>query len=228
MEVDDNKIFNYICLDCKNEFILKNKPRNNRFSGLCKKCSSKKASLKRIAVNNDGTKMCKKCQKIKPATTDFFLLDKKGYFYPYCRECNRLKCKNIYVPSSRVKLSDDELKNNAKTRYSQFKINRWATYLLNTAKGSARRKNLEIDIDESFILELYEKQNGLCYWFQIPLVPSDVHRDPRKPSIDRLDPKKGYVKDNIVIACMCANIGRSDCDSDIFEEFARSIGKKYE
>jgi hypothetical protein len=27
---------------------------------------------------------------------------------------------------------------------------------------------------------------------------------------------------------MCANIGRSDCDSDIFEEFARSIGKKYE
>lgn len=228
MNDDVKNVYQYTCSDCKLDFTLKNKPRKNRFSGLCKLCSSKKASLKRVAINDDGTKTCQKCLVNKKATTEYFMLDKKGFFYSYCRECNKQKCKNNYKPSSRIKLSDDELRNNAKKRYDTLKINRWPTYLLNTAKGSAKRKNLEIDIDEEFILDLYQKQNGLCHWFNIPLVPSEVHRDPRKPSIDRIDPKRGYVKDNVVLACMCANIGRSDCDADFFRKFASSIGNKNE
>jgi hypothetical protein len=78
------------------------------------------------------------------------------------------------------------------------------------------------DISPEFILELFKKQNGLCYWFGIPMIPA-LNRDPASPTLDRLDANKGYTKDNVVLACYAANVGRNITNADRFREFVETL-----
>jgi hypothetical protein len=215
----------YICLDCEKEIEIKNKPRKDRFSGLCTTCSSKRAALKRVKVTKDGYKICKKCNESKPATIEHFLKDKKGYFYPYCRDCKNKYLNQNYVRRPKVKLSDQELYEKNISRINKSRIDKWAKHLINSSRHNAKRYGKEFDIDEEYILDLYEEQNHKCFWYGVLLEPSNINRYPSKPSLDRLDSEKGYVKGNVVISCMAANIGRNSCDADIFENFCKMLRK---
>jgi hypothetical protein len=93
--------------------------------------------------------------------------------------------------------------------------------LVNTSK----RRSEEHTITPQEIQEIYEKQNGLCYWFGVPLTPSPKHKYPLQPSLDRLDRTKGYTKDNIVICCYTANIGRNENDLETWMEFLEILKK---
>ncbi len=219
-------MFSYTCIDCENVFEIKNKPKKNRFTGLCKNCSTKRAAINRVKVTDDGMKLCKKCNDYKPATIEHFLKDKKGYFYPYCRDCKKKYLSNRYVPSERIKLSNEELCEKNIARINISRVDKWAKHLVNSSRNNAKRYGKEFNIDEDYILKLYEEQNHKCYWYGVLLEPSIIHRYPAKPSLDRLDPEKGYVKGNVVISCMAANIGRNSCDADIFQNFCNLLRKQ--
>ena len=75
------------------------------------------------------------------------------------------------------------------------------------------------------INEIYENQNGLCYWFKIPLIASNNAKHPQQPSLDRLDGNKGYTRDNVVLSCYSANIGRNENDLETWKEFLKLIVK---
>jgi hypothetical protein len=215
----------YICLDCEKEIEVKNKPKKNKFTQVCRACTVKKIAIKNIAVTEDLQKLCRKCNNLKPATTEHFLKNKKGFLYPYCRECKNKYLNERYIPSERIKLTDEELRIKKHDRYQIEKISDWARILVNSSKHNAKRYGKEFDIDTNYILELYEQQNHRCYWFGIELEPSNVNRYPAKPSLDRLDSNKGYIKDNVVISCMAANIGRNSCAADIFQSFCNLLRK---
>ncbi len=70
---------------------------------------------------------------------------------------------------------------------------------------------------------MYEKQNGLCYWFNVPLTPSNNSKHPQQPSLDRLDRNKGYTKDNVVLTCYSANIGRNENSVEEWESFIKIL-----
>lgn len=218
----------YICLDCEKEIEVKNKPRKNRFKQVCRSCTNKKIAIKNIAITEDLQKLCKKCNILKPATTEHFLRNKKGFLYSYCRECKNKYLSDRRVSSPRVKLSDEELKNRKINRYNNDKINDWARLLVNTARHNAKRYGKEFNIDTDYVLDLYENQNHKCYWYGIKLSPSLTHRDPSKPSLDRLDCSLGYVPGNVVLSCMAANIGRSNCEVEVFFEFCKHLRNKDE
>lgn len=78
-------------------------------------------------------------------------------------------------------------------------------------------------MDGPFIESLFEKQSGLCHWFGVPLVPCASRRDPQHPSLDRLDPSKGYTRDNVVLTCLAANAGRSDNTTERFLAFVTTL-----
>jgi hypothetical protein len=218
----------YICLDCEKEIEVKNKPKKNKFTQVCRACTVKKTAIKNIAVTEDLQKLCRKCNNFKPATTEHFLKNKKGFLYPYCRECKNKYLNERYVPSERIKLTDEELKIKKHDRYQLDKINDWARLLVNSSRNGAKRYGKEFHIDTNFVLELYEKQNHKCYWFGIDLVPSTINRDPSKPSLDRLDCSLGYLPGNVVLSCMAANIGRNNCESEIFYKFCKNLRNKDE
>jgi hypothetical protein len=108
---------------------------------------------------------------------------------------------------------------------------RWAALLLwNARRSTYIRANkgrndatLEITLTEEDILAIYERQGGLCYWFGVKMIPSQEKRDPRRPSLDRLNNDKGYTPDNVVLSCMAANVGRSESTHEAFAAFCASI-----
>ncbi len=144
-------------------------------------------------------KECSKCKEIK--NVDCFKKDITGYdgYQSKCKKCQYEICtdsRKAYV-----------LKN-------------WAKLLFLDAKTHSK---YDFDIDEQFISELYEKQNGKCFWFGVNLKPSNIAKYPWQPSLDRLDREKGYTKDNVVLACYTANIGRNTSDEATFSLFVKDL-----
>lgn len=101
-----------------------------------------------------------------------------------------------------------------------YELKHWAKRLFIHAK---KHNKYDFDIDEQFVSELYEKQNGRCYWFNVELEPSNIAKYPWQPSLDRLDREKGYTKDNVVLACYSANIGRNTSSEELFSKFIEDL-----
>ena len=98
----------------------------------------------------------------------------------------------------------------------------WKYRVLNSVIGRETRKKAETESDESkekrfrdreingnFLENLKEKQNGMCYWLNIP-IDFTMEDRLRKPSLDRLDNSIGYRVDNVVLTTVFANTGRRD------------------
>jgi len=119
-----------------------------------------------------------------------------------------------------------------KKRYRTIKESRpWYQRLRQRAYQSnvSKHKNVEIDFDGDYILELFLKQHGLCAYYNIPLkIDGGDKHHPLKPSLDRIDNSKGYCKSNIVLCCLMANLSRNDMSHDDWIEFLKvfTITKK--
>ena len=82
--------------------------------------------------------------------------------------------------------------------------------------------------------EIWEKQDGRCYWFGVQLDLGLLYKDhpdwmpkhPLAPSIDKIDVSGDYTKDNIVITSRFANFGRNVCDFDKFHEIVKILKEK--
>jgi hypothetical protein len=76
-------------------------------------------------------------------------------------------------------------------------------------------------INGAFLEDLKNKQNGMCYWLNIPM-DFTLNDKLRKPSIDRLDNSIGYKKDNIVLTTVFANTGRRDASVVEMSDFVKN------
>lgn len=152
------------------------------------------------------TKFCKKCNDYLPISE-------------FHNSQNSLLCKfhhNEIGRENKEKYRKDP-KNieKEKLKYQERKIRLWANQLLSYSKG----RNCINTLTTEEIIDIYSNQKGLCYWFQIPLLPSLTKKHPQQPSLDRIDRLKGYTKDNVVLSCYAANIGRNETDIETWENF---------
>lgn len=87
--------------------------------------------------------------------------------------------------------------------------------------GTKRDYYLDVTIDEQYLMELYKKQDGRCYWSNYPLDPKDVFKKhcPKAISLDRLDDSKGYIPGNVVLTTRGENLGRKDCPVDEYRKY---------
>lgn len=152
------------------------------------------------------TKLCVICNTEK--NIDDFYKSQRGR---KCIDCV-LKNAKIYKKKRR---SNPEFKKIEGQKQKERRIRLWQNTLINDSKHRGTENTLTVDD----VNQLYEEQNGLCYWFKIPLVPSNKHKHPQQPSLDRLDRNKGYTKDNVVLCCYSANIGRNENDLETWEKF---------
>lgn len=153
-------------------------------------------------------KQCSKCNEIK--SFDDFYKSQRG---SKCKECTLIETREY----KKNKRQNPEFKKIESLKQKDRNVRLWQNYLLNHSRRRCTENNLDLD----FINELYEKQNGLCYWFKIPLIPTQQKKHPQKPSLDRLDVNKGYTKDNVVLSCYSANIGRNENDLETWENFLK-------
>ncbi len=111
------------------------------------------------------------------------------------------------------------------TRYSR--VDNWEGVLVNGCRNIARKKKYAFDLDADFIRHLFVKQQGRCHWLGLTLTPSVETRNLLRPSVDRLDCAKGYTRDNVVLACQFANMGRSVTPPEQFSAFVANLEEHF-
>ncbi len=101
------------------------------------------------------------------------------------------------------------------------------TKLANVRKR-AILKSFEYNLDYSFMVDLYNKQNKNCIYTGYPLnldgLGSGIGKTPFDAlSIDRIDSSKGYTKDNIVLCIHAINLCKLNYSVDTLQSILTSV-----
>ena len=154
-------------------------------------------------------KICKICGETK-SIDDFYESQRS------------LKCKNCTLQITREYKKEKrkilEFRKSEGIKQKERRVRLWQNTLIHDSKRGKEHSLTVKDINE-----MYEKQNGLCYWFNVPLTPSNNSKHPQQPSLDRLDRNKGYTIDNVVLTCYSANIGRNENSVEDWETFIKVL-----
>jgi hypothetical protein len=156
-------------------------------------------------------KTCKICGETK--NIDNFYKSQRSM---KCKDCT-LQITREYKKERRKNL---DFRKSEVIKQKERRVRLWQNTLINDSK-----RGREHDLTVNDINEIYERQNGLCYWFKVPLIPSNKLKHPQQPSLDRLDGSKGYTKNNVVLTCYSANIGRNENDLETWKNFLNLLFK---
>lgn len=152
-----------------------------------------------------GLKICARCEEAKELT-DFHQNAKlKDGRNSYCISCSSELTKGYHSrsPEDRLSLS------------------------LNTSRVSARSRGLVHEINVSDLIQLWEQQQGCCYYTGFQMV-YDGGGGPRSVSLDRVDSSKGYTKANVVLCCVYVNRMKNDQPTDEFVNWCQSVVDHHE
>lgn len=98
--------------------------------------------------------------------------------------------------------------------------------LMAMAKNRSKDKNLKFNLDIEYLLSLWEENQGCCALtgqeFDLSPWGGKSQVSPKAPSIDRVDPKKGYVKGNVRLITYHMNISLSDFGTEEFESLVKA------
>jgi hypothetical protein len=185
-----------------------------RYRQICKLCRkkvrkiSKRPIYEKITATN--VQVCTSC-KIEKSLNYFY---KNGCFEDGLPKY-RAKCKECVLDKLAIKHKDTYAD---KMRRKHLNPKNYISSLLNHC--SKRRKEFNIDIQ--YLLDIYEKQNGICnisgnnMTYNYGSVATNI-------SIDRIDSDKGYTKGNIQLVCYIVNIMKNKFSLNDFLYFCNEI-----
>lgn len=80
------------------------------------------------------------------------------------------------------------------------------------AHHRSKKKNIVFDISAQDLVDIFNEQNGLCAISGMPLdwQTFGKGRSPLTCSIDRINPKVGYIRSNLRLVCMQINTMKTD------------------
>jgi len=86
---------------------------------------------------------------------------------------------------------------------------------LTSLRSSAKKRNLQFNLKVSDLEDLWEKQNGLCFYSKKKM---DLLAGDKKNtfSVDRIDSTKGYIVNNVVLCRWIVNLMKNDMNVDEF------------
>ena len=179
------------CYNCNKEFgITPNRLKKNKIHCCSRKCIgiiNSKRYDKKLEIK------CEECNglfKVKPSGVKIR------------KTCSK-RCNAIYQGKKFRALGNPR----------SLKLNEFEKYFYKKCidlKRGAKNRNLDFNINYQDLIDIYNSQNGLCYYSHIKLNPIFKKRDYDSLSFDRLDSSKGYLKDNIVLCLLCLNYFKSN------------------
>lgn len=147
-------------------------------------------------INSIPHKWCNVCKQFKPFDLFGVLKTHKSGVTPNCTEC-----RNKY----RVALNR-----------STFK--RYMGGVVKAKKSQCVRRKLKFDLTVDFLLDVWERQNGSCYYSGVPLKWHAKHKLD-SCSLERISSHGGYIKDNVVWCSKALNVMKSDATLEEFYQF---------
>lgn len=97
-------------------------------------------------------------------------------------------------------------------------------------KKKGKKVKTEADYDQEFA-EVKRKHNNMQeYEKELSKITNDLFvfndgRIPTNVSVDRIDSKKGYTRDNVQLVCMAINQMKSDLDNNTFYNLCKAVYK---
>lgn len=123
----------------------------------------------------------------------------KRVLYPSCSDICKNQVKSIV--------------NRGKSNPNSNKFNELESFFNQRAMECNRRaklKGIEGNITHRDLLDIYEKQKGLCFYSDLTMDIKTRIRSFDSLSVDRVDSNIGYIKDNIVLCCLSINTMKSN------------------
>jgi len=106
-----------------------------------------------------------------------------------------------------------------------YKVYNTLNTTLRDSRKRARNMEFTFDLDISYMLKIYFKQNGRCELSKKPLdfkSGTPAMKNPYKASIDRIDNSKGYIKGNVRLLCHWVNNAKSTYPDEVFDDFVKA------
>jgi hypothetical protein len=116
---------------------------------------------------------------------------------------------------------------------TQLKYNRTVKGICSRAAGYAKyrsnKKGLEYNIDTQYLMSIWPKDNKcpILGYTMRPAQDGTSGQDKYSPSLDRIDPRKGYIKGNCEWVCSLANSMMTHAEGPDLIRFAKWINKRY-
>jgi hypothetical protein len=172
---------------------------------------------KEMTLENE-TKFCTGCQQVKSLRYDFGKSPRNR-----CK-----KCLNRYQKEYAIKLGSEYREQRRKLSEKRRNKNPVLFYVQERISGY-RRQDPESDLSTDYLVELWEKQMGLCYYTGVPMVFAKVGIPlPNSTSLDKLDPSIGYKRGNVVWACYQVNTSKGHRSEREFYDFCKLVLERSE
>lgn len=161
---------------------------------------------------------CKKCKQEKEVG-DFYI--SKGVVSKPCKECRRIKANERLD-----KIGRDQVNKRRREKYVSVKGKKKKTLLpdwvkkLSASISKRAKAKLGSKITSKNIMLMYARQEGKCFYTGVDMIIGDFLR---KPSIDRVNSKKGYTTANTVLCCHSINLAKNSSGYEEFKNFLEEI-----
>ena len=124
---------------------------------------------------------------------------------------NKFKCKTCVTTYKRNRYNNNEkYRKYVKGAVKEYKDKNWPTPQIATLKCKAIKGGYPFDIVTEDVLELLTDSCPICKEVYVEIGERRRYR----PSIDRIIPKNGYVKGNIIVVCCRCNRIKNDATPD--------------
>lgn len=199
------------CTTCKKlkslELFGKHKGFPDGYRSECKECRCQR-TVKHW--NTDRSKLkCLKCNEYKDVDAFANNLSNK---HRDCRDRHCKTCKSIAA------------KNRRSTRERSDQFHRVFVERFQGMRDRAKKHEFEMEFTVNTLKELYKKQNGICALSGVSMTYTlGKGRTPTNVSVDRIDPTKGYTKDNVQLVCMAVNQMKSDLNMEELLAFCSAV-----
>jgi hypothetical protein len=142
-------------------------------------------------------------------------------------ELEREKRKNR-TPEEKKKLY---LKNKERHRAQKADPKSFGIKECRALRDRAKYRGLEFNLTPQYLQKLFDNCNGKCSETGLPFdmeMGKGKNRNPHRPSVDRIDSNKGYVKRNIQIVLALVNTMKMDYTPDIIYPVIQAWSKRIE
>lgn len=167
-----------------------------------------RAKLKREnweKISQENKMVCRTCKTEK--NLDLFAKRKNIEYLMWVTEC---------------RLCENTRKNKVAQKRANEKGLEWnINQILRSINNRTKKSKLIVDIDLTYLIELFNNQNGVCP-YSGRKIQFDINSQERL-SLDRKDSTKGYTKDNVVWCCWQANNIKQDLNEDDFKTWITDI-----
>lgn len=124
----------------------------------------------------------------------------------------------------RIYSATPEAKALQRQRDLRWRRKSFENYMWRSLKNRCKQETKDFNLDlEDIIIPEY------CPYLQVPItkILGEGRKQPYNPSVDRIDPTKGYIKGNIQIISEKANRMKQDASKEELLAFAQSILNMY-